>query len=191
MQEHTYNILKYDLSGQHVQCFDTLTHLFTYDADIALFQAKHNQIHLSVDENSLWVLFAYVPLKNKPESASRSQSLVSTQGLLVLQFDLPDQIERELRLRRVIQLPEVDSGQFGSMFIVCGVLYGLDSVSQPNAHISYAYDLYRYQEINVGPGIAFTNPFQSNNFITYNPVQRKIFGWDHGTLIEYPLLLEP
>jgi hypothetical protein len=174
-----------------VQCFDVLSHVFRFDPQLSLFTAQHNHIQLLVDESHLWALFAYVPLTSASAKSRPKPQSTNTDAILVLQFDLPDKIDQELSLRRVIPLPEVSSRPFGSMFIVCGVLYALDSVSQPNAHISFAYDLYAYQEINLGTGIAFTNPFQSNNFITYNPAQQKIFGWDHSTLIEYPLLLEP
>lgn len=57
--------------------------------------------------------------------------------------------------------------QVGEMFIVCGILYGIDSVTERNTKIRLAVDLYRgifLDDVN----LAFSNPFKNTTMATYN-----------------------
>lgn len=59
------------------------------------------------------------------------------------------------------------------MFIVCGVLYAIDSVTDRNTKIILAMDLYRgyvLSEVN----LSFTNPFKNTTMALYNP-DTKVF----------------
>lgn len=59
------------------------------------------------------------------------------------------------------------SEQVGEMFIVCGVLYAIDSVTERNTKIRLALDLYRgtfLDDVN----LSFTNPFKNTTMATYN-----------------------
>lgn len=54
------------------------------------------------------------------------------------------------------------------MFIVCGVLYAIDSVTERNTKIHLALDLYRgvvLDDVN----LPFTNPFKNTTMALYNP----------------------
>lgn len=54
------------------------------------------------------------------------------------------------------------------MFIVCGVLYAIDSVTERNSKIHLALDLYRgvvLDDVN----LVFTNPFKNTTMALYNP----------------------
>lgn len=57
--------------------------------------------------------------------------------------------------------------QFGEMFIVCGVLYAIDSTTEKNSHIRIAVDLYNPKIINVN--LPFSNPFRKTTTVGYNP----------------------
>ncbi len=54
----------------------------------------------------------------------------------------------------------------GEMFIVCGVLYALDSTSDRTTKIRFAYDLYRKELYDVL--LTFTNPFRKTTTVGYN-----------------------
>lgn len=54
----------------------------------------------------------------------------------------------------------------GEMFIVCGVLYAVDSVSDRNTKIRFAFDLYNEKLLDVN--LAFSNPFKKTTTIGYN-----------------------
>lgn len=63
--------------------------------------------------------------------------------------------------------------QVGEMFIVCGVLYAIDSVTERNTKILLALDLYRGYVLN-DINLSFTNPFKNTTMALYNP-ETKVF----------------
>ena len=54
----------------------------------------------------------------------------------------------------------------GEMFVVCGVLYAVDSVTDRNTRIRFALDLYRNTLLDVS--LSFTNPFKNTTMVGYN-----------------------
>ncbi|GFT64408.1 olfactomedin-like protein 2B [Nephila pilipes] len=74
----------------------------------------------------------------------------------------------------------------GEMFIACGVLYAVDSVTAPSTRIRFAFDLYQNKVLEAN--IQFSNPFRNNSMIAYNPKHRKIYTWDKGNQLVYPIL---
>lgn len=56
----------------------------------------------------------------------------------------------------------------GEMFIVCGVLYAIDSATERNTKIVLAVDLYRGFVLN-DVNLPFTNPFKNTTMALYNP----------------------
>lgn len=54
----------------------------------------------------------------------------------------------------------------GEMFVVCGVLYAIDSVTDRNSKIRFALDLYNNKLLDVSLG--FTNPFRRTTMVGYN-----------------------
>lgn len=72
------------------------------------------------------------------------------------------------------------------MFIVCGVLYAIDSVTDRITHIRLAVDLYQgtfLDDVN----LPFTNPFKSTTMATYNHRMKELYTWDHGNQLTYPI----
>ena len=53
------------------------------------------------------------------------------------------------------------------MFIVCGVLYGVDHVQERDTRIRFALDLYKNKLLDVE--LPFTNPFKYTTSLGYNP----------------------
>lgn len=54
----------------------------------------------------------------------------------------------------------------GEMFIVCGVLYAIDSTTDRTTKIRFAFDLYRRELQEVL--LTFTNPFKKTTTVGYN-----------------------
>lgn len=52
------------------------------------------------------------------------------------------------------------------MFIVCGVLYGIDSVTERNTKIRLAIDLYSGTQEDIN--LSFSNPFRNTTTVGYN-----------------------
>lgn len=63
--------------------------------------------------------------------------------------------------------------QVGEMFIVCGVLYAIDSVTERNTKIILAVDLYG-SYVLTDVNLSFTNPFKNTTMALYNP-ETKVF----------------
>lgn len=127
-----------------------------------------------------------------PSNYTETNEILSgeVENTIIIKFQPLQTPEDELRIEKVVTLKNLDNRKYGSMFIVCGVLYGLDSVHSSNSKISFAFDLFDERFLTNFKAIPFTNPFQANNFLTYNSRFKKIFGKDHSTLIEYPILQE-
>ena len=52
-------------------------------------------------------------------------------------------------------------------FIVCGVLYGVDRVTERDTRIRFALDLYKNTMLEIE--LPFTNPFKFTTALGYNP----------------------
>jgi len=84
----------------------------------------------------------------------------------------------------------IDYHKVGDTFIMCGVLYGVESLVQLNTRISFAYDLYQNKELKQLEQIVFTNPFETTQFISYNAHYKKLYTWDKGNILEYQLKIQ-
>lgn len=71
----------------------------------------------------------------------------------------------DLKTVRIINFQ--NEKQVGEMFIVCGVLYAVDSVVDRNTKIRLALDLYRNQLLD-DVNLSFTNPFKRTTTVGYN-----------------------
>ncbi|XP_054714210.1 uncharacterized protein LOC129223869 isoform X2 [Uloborus diversus] len=129
-----------------------------------LYSTDMSYMDVMADENGLWLVYA-------------SKFTNNTIVLKVHPFTLVPEYAWN------ITLPHRSVGE---MFIACGVLYGVDSVTTASTHIRFAFDL--YQDKVLDANIAFSNPFQNNSMITYNPKHKKIYTWDKGNQLVYPIL---
>jgi len=82
----------------------------------------------------------------------------------------------------------VQHGGFGNGFIACGVLYLVRDTRAKTTSVDYAYDLYAEAPLS-GVRLSFTNPFEMNNMIAYNPNEKTIYSWDKGNQLVYRLLM--
>jgi Olfactomedin-like domain len=71
------------------------------------------------------------------------------------------------------------------MFIVCGVLYAIDSTTEKNTKIRLALDLYTLKLLDVT--LSFTNPFRKTTTVGYNHRNKELYTWDKGTQLIYPV----
>lgn len=71
------------------------------------------------------------------------------------------------------------------MFIVCGILYGVDSTSDRNTKIRLALDLYERKLIDVD--FNFSNPFNNTSTIGYNFHTKDLYTWSMGNQLTYPV----
>ncbi|XP_022653114.1 uncharacterized protein LOC111246948 isoform X4 [Varroa destructor] len=131
-----------------------------------LFASQQNYAHIVADENGLWIIYA----------STRSNNTM----LLKV-----DETTFEKQFMWNLTLPHRKIGQ---MFIMCGVLYAINSVTEPHAQVyMYAYDLIADSIISLEAPISFTNPFGNTTFIIYNPREHQLFSTDKGNHLVYPV----
>jgi hypothetical protein len=63
-----------------------------------------------------------------------------------------------------------------------------DVTSKLGAPIDFAYDLFDRRRLTTGRGLRFSSPFQMTTMLAYNPRDRRLYGWDNGNHLTYPLL---
>lgn len=71
------------------------------------------------------------------------------------------------------------------MFIVCGVLYAVESVTERSTKIRLALDLYRNTVLE-DANLSFTNPFKRTTTVGYNHRSKELYTWDKGNQLTYP-----
>jgi hypothetical protein len=79
----------------------------------------------------------------------------------------------------------VQHNKVGEMFIVCGVLYAVDSVTEPKTKIRFALDLYTGKLIE--KELDFTNPFNGTTTLGYNHNNKELYTWNLGNQLTYPV----
>ncbi|KAJ8963128.1 hypothetical protein NQ318_018593, partial [Aromia moschata] len=129
-----------------------------------LYSGQYNYMDFSVDDNGLWVIFA-VPDSN---------------NTAVMKVDV-DTMKADY-----IWNISLDHRKVGEMFIVCGVLYAVDSVTERNTKIRFAMDLYRDSLLDVN--LSFSNPFRKTTMLGYYPKNTELYSWDKGNQLTYPVL---
>lgn len=136
-----------------------------------LYRNQLNAIDISVDENGIWLLY--------PNLYSEANTTI----VMKLNGTRPEYVWNLT----------IDYGQLGETFILCGVLYGVESTVTAKTHLAFAYDLYANRELSAEMGVervAFTNPFLSTVYIGYNPLYRYLYTWDSGSMLEYLLKID-
>jgi hypothetical protein len=71
------------------------------------------------------------------------------------------------------------------MFIICGVLYAVDSATQQKTQIRFALDLYNQKLLE--KELEFTNPFNATTTIGYNFNLKELYTWNLGNQLSYPV----
>jgi hypothetical protein len=128
-----------------------------------LYTGQFNYMDFNVDDNGLWVIF---PVPDSNNTA-------------IMKMDV------NLMKINYIWNVSINHHKVGEMFIVCGVLYAVDSVSDRNTKIRFALDLYNEKLLDVN--LAFSNPFKKTTMIGYNHRNKELYTWDKGNQLTYPV----
>lgn len=138
------------------------------DTGKRLYTNQLNHLDIGADENGIWIVYPniYSELNNT----------------IVMKFN-GTSIEYVWNLT-------IDYNQIGDTFIMCGILYGIQSVNQLTTNIAFAYDLYNNVDYEHLQQIQFTNPYMDTKYIGYNAKHRTLYTWDNGNILEYLLRIE-
>lgn len=163
--ENKSRVIRYNLNDKKVVSYLDIPRAVASGSK-RLYKAGYNFFDFNVDENGLWVI------SGLPDS---NNTIVTKLGM-------------GIGYRMDIQYSwniSVDHQKVGEMFIVCGVLYAIDSGTDRNTKIRLALDLYQSKLLD--SSLTFTNPFRKTTAVAYNAKKQELFTWDNGNQLTYPV----
>ncbi|XP_029726008.1 uncharacterized protein LOC109409677 [Aedes albopictus] len=161
-ERNSPRIIKYDLNLERQTAVKEIEGVATNGSNY-LYTTESNYMDFNVDDNGLWVIYS------TPDS---NNTIVAKLNEYNLDIEFSWNIS-------------VNHHKVGEMFIVCGVLYAIDSVTERNTKIRLALDLYHSKLLDVS--LTFTNPFRRTTTVGYNPKNKELYTWDRGNQLTYPI----
>ncbi|XP_075993299.1 olfactomedin-like protein 2B [Genypterus blacodes] len=159
------DVIRYDLRHRYVAAWTTLH-------DAILEEQVHRtqtEVEFAVDESGLWLLYPALDTEG------------FHQEVILLNQLRPQDLQPIQSFRTGLR-----RGRYGNSFLVCGVLYGVDSMERLYANVTYAFDTHTLT--HTMPSLAFTNMHTHTSQLSYCPLDKKLYAWDNGHQMNYDVI---
>ncbi|XP_016380632.1 olfactomedin-like protein 2B [Sinocyclocheilus rhinocerous] len=155
------DIIRFDLRLRYVAAWTTLHDAVLEEEEAPWSWGGHSDFDFGVDESGLWLVYPALDEEG------------FHQEVIILSKLRPSDLQKEKNWRTGLR-----RNYYGNCFVICGVLYAVDSFQHTQANISYAFDTHTHTQMI--PRLPFVNNYTYTTQIDYNPKERMLYAWDNG-----------
>uniref|UniRef100_A0A0K0FDJ8 Gliomedin (inferred by orthology to a human protein) n=1 Tax=Strongyloides venezuelensis TaxID=75913 RepID=A0A0K0FDJ8_STRVS len=156
IQSEIPNIAHIDCERNHDHTFQNCNET---DRDPWLYNRPHNYVDFAVDENGIWMIYM------KPESTSLFINKIETDFYVVQTWEIND----------------INATEIADAFIMCGILYTLESGEERDTRINFGYNLFTNEILDID--VSWYNPYRKLSMLHYNPVDGRLYFFDSKKLL--------